>query len=106
MSITTVVFDFGNVLGFFSHKKAAEQLSAYTHLTPEQIKTAYVNTDLEDEFEAGRISSDEFRQQVRQLCHLQCTDAEFDLAVADMFWPNPEACELVPILKSATAYCC
>jgi len=28
MSITTVVFDFGNVLGFFSHRQAAEQPAA------------------------------------------------------------------------------
>jgi len=29
MSICTVVFDFGNVLAYFSHRKAAEQLAAF-----------------------------------------------------------------------------
>ena len=99
MSITTVVFDFGNVLGFFSNRKAAEQLSAFTHLAPEQIAAAYVGTDMEDEFEAGRISAAEFRRQLRELCHLRCSDRELDLAIADMFWENQEVCALVPLLK-------
>lgn len=100
MSISTIVFDFGNVLGFFSHQKAAEQLSAYTHLSPEQIAAAYVDTDLEDDFEAGRITAAQFRDEVRRLCELRCTDEEFDRAVGDMFWVNEETCTLVPLLKA------
>ena len=38
MGISTVVLDFGNVLGFFSHRKAAEQLAAYgKNLTTDEV---------------------------------------------------------------------
>jgi putative hydrolase of the HAD superfamily len=101
MKITTVVFDFGNVLGFFSHQKAAEALARYTHLSPAQIKASYVATKLEDEYEAGRISTEDFRQQVTAACALRCTADEFDRAVGDMFTSNEEVCRLVPRLKPA-----
>jgi putative hydrolase of the HAD superfamily len=99
MSITTIVFDFGNVIGYFDHGRAARRLSAYTHLPPEAIVAAYVGTDFEDEFEEGRLSAAEFRDRLRKLCHLRCTDEEFDDAVSDIFWPNDDACALIPHLK-------
>lgn len=99
MAITTVVFDFGNVLGFFSHQRAAQQLSAYTKLSPREIAAAYVATNLEDDFEAGRITPDEFRRRMRAACRLTCSDEELDRALGDMFWANEEICTLIPQLK-------
>src|SRR5262245_5797107 len=99
MKITTIVFDFGNVLGHFSHAKATERLAKHTHLTPAQIKAAYVGTELEDEYEAGRLTTEQFRQRVRELCHLCCDDMEFDDAVADIFTANESVCSLIPFLK-------
>ena len=57
MSITTVVFDFGNVLGLFSHRKAAEQLAAYTGASAEAIQAYLFGGQLEDDYEAGRLST-------------------------------------------------
>lgn len=99
MTITTIVFDFGNVLGFFSHQKAAEQLAAYSPLSADDILTHYLDSQLEDDFESGRISLPEFRAIVRRRCRVTATDAQLDLAIADMFTPNTEVCELVPALK-------
>ncbi|MHB1426370.1 MAG: HAD family hydrolase [Gemmataceae bacterium] len=100
MNITTIVFDFGNVLGFFSHRKAAEQLAAYSPLSAEEILDHYLLDDeLEDDFESGRMSGAEFRALVRQRCRLTCSDAQLDFAIADMFAPNDEVCALVPALK-------
>src|SRR5579884_1111329 len=100
MSITTIVFDFGNVLGFFSHRKAAEQLAAFSPLSAEEILNRYLlDPELEDAFESGRMSLPEFRALVRQRCHVTCSDAQLDGAIADMFTPNHEVCALVPALK-------
>lgn len=99
MSIQTIVFDFGNVIGFFSHRKAAEQLAVYSPLSVEDILHHYLDADLEDDFESGRMSLVDFRSLVRQRCHARCTDAQLDLAIADMFTPNNEVCELIPSLK-------
>jgi glucose-1-phosphatase len=99
MSITTVVFDFGNVLGFFSHRQAAEQLAAYSPLSTDDILALYLDQQLEDDFESGRISLSAFRAQVRQRCGVTCGDEQLDAAIADMFAPNEEVCALVPALK-------
>jgi HAD superfamily hydrolase (TIGR01509 family) len=101
MNITTIVFDFGNVLGFFSHRKAAEQLAVYSPLSADDILNRYLlDRELEEEFESGRMSLPEFRALVRQRCRVTCSDDQLDLAIADMFTPNEEVCALVPALKS------
>ena len=100
MSITTIVFDFGNVLGFFSHRRAAEQLAVYSPFSAEDILNHYLlDPKLEDEFESGRMSLATFRGLVRQRCHVTCSDEQLDLAIADMFTPNEEVCSLIPQLK-------
>lgn len=100
MTITTIVFDFGNVLGFFSHRKAAEQLAVYSPLSVEDILNRYLDPQMEDDFETGRMSLPAFRALVRERCRLSCDDEQLDQSIADMFTPNHEACCLVPELKS------
>jgi putative hydrolase of the HAD superfamily len=99
MSISTIVFDFGNVLGFFSHRKAAEQLAVYSPLSAEDILNRFLDSDLEDDFESGRLSLPAFREIMRQRCRVRCDDEQLDRAIADMFTPNEEVCRLVPLLK-------
>jgi putative hydrolase of the HAD superfamily len=97
--LSTIVFDFGNVLGFLSHRKAAEQLAVYSRLAVDDILMHYLDPKLEDEFESGRMCLEAFRELVRQRCRLTCSDEQLDLAIADMFSPNEEVCSLVPELK-------
>ena len=99
MNITTIVFDFGNVLGFFNQRKAAEQLAVYSPLSADDILTFYLDSQLEDDFESGRISLAAFRDIVRQRCRVTASDEQLDLAIADMFTPNDEVCRLIPELK-------
>ncbi len=98
-SPVTLVFDFGNVLGFFSHRKAAEQLAAHSPLSADEILALYLDSDLEVEIESGRMSLPDFRREVRQRCRITCGDDQLDLAIADMFSPNEAVCTLIPILK-------
>jgi HAD superfamily hydrolase (TIGR01509 family) len=98
MSITTIVFDFGNVLGLFSHRKAATQLAAYGG-SVDSIIASFFAGDLEDTFELGRITPDAYTNLVRDACRLSCTDEQFRTAFADMFSPNDAVCALVPRLK-------
>jgi putative hydrolase of the HAD superfamily len=99
MSVTTVVFDFGNVLGLFSHLRAAQQLAAYSRLSPEAIAAYLFGGQLEDDYEAGRLSTPVFTGLVRETCRLSCTDEQFARAFGDMFTPNPDVCSVVPLLK-------
>jgi epoxide hydrolase-like predicted phosphatase len=99
MSIRAVVFDFGNVLGFFSHRRAAEQVAAYSPLSAEAIQAYLFGSHLEDDYESGRLSTQVVLGLVRETCRLRCTDAQLATALADMFTPNPDVCSLVPRLK-------
>jgi putative hydrolase of the HAD superfamily len=99
MGITTVVFDFGNVLGFFSHRKSAEQVAAYTDMAPEAVQAYLYGGKLEEDYESGRLSTPVFTGMARETCRLRCGDEQFALAFADMFTPNHEVCALVPLLK-------
>jgi putative hydrolase of the HAD superfamily len=101
MAIRTLVFDFGNVVGFFSHRKAAEQLAAYSSLDSDALLAFLAAGDLEDDYESGRLSTAALMAAVRAGCRLTCTDDQFRVAFADMFEPNPEVCALVPRLKPA-----
>jgi glucose-1-phosphatase len=100
MGITTVVFDFGNVLGFFSHRRSAEQVAAYTKMSVEAVQAYLYGGRLEEDYESGRISTAVYTGIARETCHLTCSDAEFAAAYSDMFTPNPDVCALVPALKT------
>jgi putative hydrolase of the HAD superfamily len=99
MSVSTVVFDFGNVLGFFSHHKAAVQLAAYSDAAPAVIQAHLFGGELEDDFESGRMSAHAFRGLLREAFGLRCDDREFDAAFADMFSPNFDVCPIPALLK-------
>ena len=99
MAITTVVFDFGNVLGFFSHRKSAEQVAAYTQMSAEAVQAYLYGGRLEEDYESGTISTAEYTEMARETCRLTCTDEQFAIAYNDMFWPNDEVCALVPRLR-------
>jgi FMN phosphatase YigB (HAD superfamily) len=101
MSIRTIVFDFGNVIGFFSRQKAAEQLLRFAppDVTSERIITFLYENDLEARFEANEFASSHLLQVLRDEFELRGSDDELSLAYSDMFWPNEHACRLVPLLQ-------
>jgi glucose-1-phosphatase len=99
MAISTIVFDFGNVVATFSHRRAAEQIAIYGQASAASIQSYLFGGELEDDFEAGRIPSDVFIGMVRETFDLHCTDAQFTQAFVDMFTANPEVCDLLPRLK-------
>jgi putative hydrolase of the HAD superfamily len=99
MKIQTIVFDFGNVIGFFDHSPAISRLAAHASVDAATIRSSIYGGDLEDAYESGRISTAEFLQQLRTLCQLRCSDEEAGAAYGDIFWPNEPLCALVPQLK-------
>jgi len=99
MSIATIVFDFGKVVGFFSHLQAANQLAAYGKASPTEIAAFLFGGELEEEYESGRISTDDFMRLVCRTFQLTCKPPEFAFAYSDMFTPNETVCALLPRLK-------
>ena len=96
----TIIFDFGNVIGFFDHYRTLEKLRPYTTLSARQMYDALYDGPLEDQVERGELTPPVFLEQVRQLWRLECDAQLLGRVVADIFTPNPEVCDLIPQLAS------
>src|SRR5262245_62190179 len=97
--IETIVFDFGNVVGFFDHRRALDRMARHTDFTADEIWAAAYTRELEDALESGRIRGADFLRRLRELCRLRCDDDVLAAAFADIFWPNENVCALIPGLK-------
>jgi putative hydrolase of the HAD superfamily len=98
--IRTIVFDFGNVLGYFDYGLTLRRLSAHTNLGAEEMRAAVYDAEWADAYEAGALSTGEFLRQARAVCRLRCDDAILISAWSEIFRPNEEVCALVPRLKA------
>lgn len=98
-AIKTIYIDFGNVIGFFDHHLATRLLSRYTDMPePELFKTLYGGR-LEEDYEHGRISTEEYVREATNAARLTCTPDEFVHAFQSIFTPNPEIIDLIARLK-------
>lgn len=97
--IKTIVFDFGNVLAFFDHRRAIERLLPHTDLTAEEIVELMYSDDLEYRYECGEVTTDDVYAVARKRGRLRCSQEEFVDAFCDIFWENPPMADLVPRLK-------
>lgn len=96
----TIIFDFGNVVGFFDHGRTLAKVKPHSPLSQEAMRESVYDGPLEDQFERGEVPVPAFLDHVHQLWQLGC-DTDFLLAaVGDIFWPNPEVCELIPRLAA------
>jgi FMN phosphatase YigB (HAD superfamily) len=94
MTTKAIVFDFGNVVGYFSHRLA----TPHAKVQGDDLHKLIFGTDLEDRYERGQISTEEFRAALRVQAGLTCSDAFFDEAYSDIFWPHDALCERLPEL--------
>src|SRR3954466_8509705 len=96
----TLIFDFGNVVAFFDHYRALAKMQPFTDLSQEAMYQSVYLGELEDLFEKGAMQEAEFLQRVTDLWRLRCEAPLLSEAVADIFEPNPEVCDLIPRLAA------
>ena len=94
-----IIFDFGNVVGFFDHFRTLEKLTPHTTWSARRIYDAIFDGPLEDDLESGRITVDQFLAEFRRLCELTCDSEFLRAACGDIFTPNAAVCELIPKLR-------
>ena len=97
--IQTIIFDFGNVVGFFDHQRAVARLAAFTDVPPMELALLLYGSPIEHDYEVGKLSTAEYVREAKLNGRLSCTDAEFLDCFNDIFWPNAEVCALIPRLK-------
>jgi len=95
------VLDFGNVIAFFSHARAASNLAslASAPVDSTEIHAFCFGSPLDHAFERGQITSSHFRDTVRQKFGIRASDQEFDTAFADIFQINPVVDDWLDRLK-------
>jgi FMN phosphatase YigB (HAD superfamily) len=98
--IQTIFFDFGNVLAFFDHQRAIRELVKFTDLPAAELMRRLYDTPLAENYETGRITTEEYVQGALATCRLACTPDVFLHHFCDIFWRNPEVCDLIPKLVS------
>src|SRR4051794_38264347 len=98
MSIKTLVFDFGNVIGFFSHQRATQRLLPHAHMDAGKLHLLLHEGELARHYERGTVTTDQFRVTVKKTARLECGDDYFDEAYGDIFWRNEGLCALLPQL--------
>ncbi len=98
-AVRTIFLDFGNVIGFFDHNRAAAQLVPYTDLTAAELERAVWGADIFDDYECGAVTTADFIRASKEAGRLTCSDAFFIEAFADIFTRNEEVCAVVPKLK-------
>jgi glucose-1-phosphatase len=92
------VLDFGNVVAFFDHRLTTNRLAPYAGVSADALHDFVFRRILSD-YETGRLSTNEFLTQVRQVCRLSCTDEFLIEAWTDIFWPNRDLINLLPQLE-------
>src|SRR5689334_290574 len=94
-----IIFDLGNVVCFFDHRKALGRLSRFTSMTPEEMYAAMYDSPVYDRLERGQIGVPAFLQHARQLWQVRCDAEVLVHAISDIFTLNPEVADLIPKLR-------
>ena len=97
--IHTIFFDFGNVLGFFDHGRAIREFAKFTDVDPVELGLQLYGSVLEEDYEAGKLTTHEYVRGAILNGRLKMTPEQFLKHFVDIFWLNPEVCDLIPKLK-------
>ena len=94
----TIFFDFGNVIGHFDHFRAVSQMAPFTPIAPIALEKILYGGPEEDAYEAGRISTAEYVKFALRAGQIDLPPERFLHFFADIFTPNPDVCDLIPVL--------
>ena len=100
--IKFLFFDMGNVLLKFDHRRLTKQVAALVGKTESDIDQLLFHPphDLENRYERGEFTSQEFYERFCELAEAQVPQRDFMDAVADIFWLNAP---ILPLLSQLTA---
>lgn len=102
MTLKCLIFDFGNVIAFFDHRKACRQLSK---LSKGKFSESDIYDDLfspsglENQYDRGAISTDEFINEIKRRYKIPVEKTDVELAWCDIFSLNKVMIELIKRLK-------
>ncbi len=102
MKLPVLMFDFGNVVGFFDYSAMFHRFGERLGLSAQQFESKLYErgaAQLGREFEIGRLTAEEFARQVTELAGLEMSFEEFETHWPDIFTLNEPVARLVAALK-------
>ena len=98
MNPECLIFDFGNVVAFLDHHRASRKLAELSGngMNENDIYTGIFRPGgMEEDYDCGRVTSQEFIQQIKKMFQIQSGDAEVELAWCNIFWRNESITRLL-----------
>jgi putative hydrolase of the HAD superfamily len=99
-----VIFDFGNVIGFFDYGIAFERIAqaANPSVSPDAVREACIGSGRARRLESGDLPSSQFLQEIKQVLHLQEVDeATLALMWSDIFARNNAVADVIHRLPAS-----
>ena len=99
-----LIFDFGNVVGYFDYLRACERFARGLAMTAPAFRDLIEERGfprLLAEFESGRIAPEVFASRVMEMSGIRLSYDEFVRGWEDIFWPNEAVAHLIGSLKSS-----
>ena len=84
--IKVILFDLGRVLVDFDHLRAAGRIAQFCGKSPQEIYDLFFDSVVTIDFEAGRISPENFYLQVKAMLDLNLSYASFEPIWNDIFF--------------------
>jgi len=99
--ITTIIFDFGNVIAFFDRMKTCQKLVKFSSYSADEIYAKIFESELEPEFDQGKTTPQEFFQLIINAISLNKNiDFKFFCEIwNDIFELNLKMEKLIKLLK-------
>ncbi len=102
---SSLLIDFGNVIGFFDHGRACRALARLSgRLTAEAVYAELFGSGLATQYERGEFDTPAFLAEIARRLRIgegNGTGETLAEAFSDIFWPNPPVIELIPRLAEA-----
>lgn len=97
-----IFFDLGNVLLPFNHSIAVQNLADLASTDAAELKRVVFDSGLQFDYEAGKVSSEEFCQAICEELNVQLEADQIMTAASDMFRLNVS---IIPIVGQLRAVC-
>ena len=94
-------FDVGNVLVHFSHERSRDQIASLLELDPRQVQRVVFEEGLQERYESGEVSSQQFAEALLWFSELQVPYRLVIEAASRIFSLNRELIPLLTALRTA-----
>ena len=99
-SVDFIYFDLGKVILDFDHDIGCQSVSKVAGISPTQAKEAIFDSGLEDKFETGLVSSDEFYESFCQTTNSQPDKNALMRGISDIFVANIQMFPVITQLRA------